>query len=1361
MEYTYNSFRPAVIYIFRINDISHAGMLKIGMTTLPDDAPLEAAPNSDVLNNAAMARIKQYTKTAAISVDLLHTESAVAHYNKEVFTITDKQIHEILLRSGYERGEFAEEDMGREWFVVDLETAKNAIAAAKQRRSALTANEKTQDRTPISFRPEQKEAIEKTCAKFKRSNQMLWNAKMRFGKTLSALQVVANCRFRRTIILTHRPVVDKGWYDDFEKIFSFVPTPYDYSSKKKGSKNLEQLEADCQNSKSNYIYFASMQDLRGSELVGGKFDKNDRVFSIPWDCVIVDEAHEGTQTTLGQNVLNELIKSTTKVLQLSGTPFNLFDQYNEDEIFTWDYVMEQKAKLAWDTTHFGDPNPYAGLPAMNIYTFDLGNLMSMYMDMDVAFNFTEFFRTREKDGSFVHEKDVRAFLDLLVKEDKESMFPFSNQKFRDNFRHTLWMVPGVRAAKALSAMLKNHPVFGYFSIVNVAGDGDDGECKDALELVQKAIKNNDYTITISCGKLTTGVSVPEWTAVMMLSGTFNTSASSYMQTIFRVQTPYKHEGMIKENCYVFDFAPDRTLQVIAETAKVSAKAGKTSQKDRETLGEFLNFCPIIACQGTQMKDRITADRLFEQLKKVYVERVVKSGFEDKSLYSEELLRMDDIALKDFAELKKIIGETKANHSTGQVDINNQGLTDEEYDRVEDLNKKKKKQKLTPEEEEELQKLKKAKDNRNAAISILRGISIRMPLLIYGADLTGKIKEVTIDNFSQIVDDASWEEFMPKGVSKLVFANFRKYYDPDIFLAAGKRILALAEAADKMSVEQRIGQIAAIFNNFRNPDKETVLTPWRVVNMHMADTLGGYCFYNEDYTEMIDEPRPVLHFGVTEKVFTPQAKILEINSKTGLYPLYVTYSLYRAKAKDSLFQIDTIEEQQRLWDDVVANNIFVICKTPMAKSITRRTLLGFREGKTNMHAFDDLINQVQNNRTELIEKINNGKIFKNLKNMKITAIVGNPPYQEVLDVQRGLSSQLFPAFIQLSIALNPDYATLITPSRWFTAEAQDGSFVKLREFVRQNNHFSEVHHYVNSKDVFTQVEIAGGVNYYLWSSKYDGLVSFSSIINGNRTTKQRKLFEDDLDIILSDDRLYNIIKKVKAVPGFKSVMDITTGRDAFGITGKKENVMAISSASPFAGAVELFCAHEERRYIQRERVQKMTELIDRWKVYTSKGNGGAGVLDESKASAIIGKAYIGAPGSVCTDSMLPFGSFDSKEEALALQKYMKSKFYRFMVGILKTSQNLYQIVYKFVPVQDFTPHSDIDWTSSVQEIDKQLYKKYDLSPDEIALIEKMIKPMEDSDDEKKIKSSNNGPQKNQIINYGTVNIIDNSKNFKLD
>lgn len=1076
------------------------------------------------------------------------------------------------------------------------------------------------------------------------------------------------------------------------------------------------MEDDFLAGKANYIYFASMQDLRGSELVGGKFDKNDRVFSIPWDCVIVDEAHEGTQTTLGKNVLNELIKPTTKVLQLSGTPFNLFDQYNSDEIFTWDYVMEQKAKQAWDDTHFGDPNPYAGLPAMNIYTFDLGNLMSHYMDLDVAFNFTEFFRTREKDGSFVHEKDVRAFLDLLVKEDKESMFPFSNKQFRDNFRHTLWMVPGVKSAKALSAMLQQHPVFGYFKVVNVAGDGDEGECKDALELVQNAIKKNDYTITISCGKLTTGVSVPEWTAVMMLSGSFNTAASSYMQTIFRVQTPATIDGQIKNNCYVFDFAPDRTLQVIAETAKVSAKAGKTSERDRATLGEFLNFCPIIACEGTQMKDRITADKLFEQLKKVYVERVVNSGFEDKSLYSDELLKMDDLALKDFEELKKIIGETKANHQTNKVDINSQGLTDEEYERVEELKKEKKKRNLTPQEEEELQKLKKAKDNRNAAISILRGISIRMPLLIYGADLTGSIKEVTIDNFTQLVDDASWEEFMPKKVTKLVFANFRKYYDPDIFLAAGKRILALAEAADRMGVEQRIGQIAAIFNNFRNPDKETVLTPWKVVNRHMADTIGGYCFYNEDFSEMIEEPRPVLKFGITERVFTPQAKILEINSKTGLYPLYVAYSLYRAKAKDSLFQIDTIEEQQRLWDDVIANNLFVICKTPMAKSITRRTLLGFRKGKTNMHAFDDLINQVQNNRTELIEKINKGQVFKNFKNMRFNAIIGNPPYQ-IMDGGSGYgvsSTPIYNKFVELARAIPSYYISLIMPARWYAGGRGLDDF---RRDMLADNSIRMLFDYTNSREIFREANIGGGICYFLRDNDYHGNCEITNICGETVSKALRPL--NEYPILVRYNKAISILNKVRENLG-RPMSDLSLSSKPFGF-----RTAARGRDRQFPDAVVLYHS-QGKGYVSREEVTKNADLIDHWKIKIGllrPSNGEVEIEDYTSSYRIITVPELLKPNEIATETYMILACFPTETEAVSCQKYYKSLFARFMMLVTMSAVIITDVNLQFVPLQDFTSNSDIDWSKSVAEIDQQLYAKYKLDPDEIFFIEKMIKPME--------------------------------------
>ena len=737
-----------------------------------------------------------------------------------------------------------------------------------------------------------------------------------------------------------------------------------------------------------------MQDLRGSELVGGNFDKNDEVFATPWDLIIVDEAHEGTKTELGEAVMKELVKPNTKVLRLSGTPFNLLDDFKEEEIYTWDYVMEQRAKADWDKIHFGDPNPYAELPRLNIFTYDLGKLLPKYADEDLAFNFREFFRVNA-DGQFIHEHDVRSFLNLISKKDDENNYPYSTEEYRNNFRHSLWMVPGVKEARALSAMLKKHPVFSQFTIVNVAGEGDEEEAnEDALKKVENAIGEHPeetYTITLSCGRLTMGVSVPAWTAVFMLAGSYNTSASSYMQTIFRVQTPAEINGRVKEECFVFDFAPDRTLRVIAETAKISAKAGKTSMSDRETMGEFLNFCPIIAIEGSRMKT-YNVNGMLEQLKKVYVERVVRNGFEDGYLYNNDhLMQLEEVEQKDFDGLKRIIGSTKAMPKSGDIDLNKQGFTNEEYEQLEKVEqKKRKREKLTEEEKRLLAEKAERKKNRDTAISILRGISIRMPLLIYGADVSNEDEELTIDNFTHLIDDQSWEEFMPRGVTKEVFEKFKKYYEPDVFRAAGKRIRAMARAADKVSVEERIGRITTIFNTFRNPDKETVLTPWRVVNMHLGDCIGGYVFYDETFEHLLEEPRFVDQGDVTKEVFAPDARILEINSKSGLYPLYMAYGIYRSQL-DAKYPDGncTPEQQMAVWDQVIAKNIFVICKTPMAKSITKRTLAGFRKVKVNTRYFEDLINQITNKSASFIEKVKQGKTYwksNNNNNMKFNAIV---------------------------------------------------------------------------------------------------------------------------------------------------------------------------------------------------------------------------------------------------------------------------------------------------------------------------------------------------------------------------------------
>ena len=973
MKY-FSSLKLKLIYVFRINDAEHEGCLKIGEATCDDGNVIGLTPDSKPLNEAARRRINQYTQTAGISYELLHTELTLYNNKGSLCSFNDKEVHAVLERSGVKRKVFDRVNGANEWFITNLEVVKRAITAVKEGKQSLLPGEVTQGRSPIIFRPEQREAIEKTKRQFKRGNGMLWNAKMRFGKTLSALQVVKDMDFRRTLILTHRPVVNAGWFDDFGKIF-YDRRDFAYGSKNNGESH-DSLERRAKADGLHYVYFASMQDLRGSELVGGNFDKNDEVFATPWDLIIVDEAHEGTQTELGKAVMAELVKPSTKVLRLSGTPFNLLDDFKEDEIYTWDYVMEQRAKREWDKTHFGDPNPYAALPAMNIYTYDLGRLLKEFVDEDVAFNFREFFRVNEA-GGFVHERDVTALLNLMTREDEESCYPFANETYRGIFRHTLWMLPGVKAARALSALLQRHPVFRYFTIVNVAGDGDEEkDSRDALQAVNNAIGPDPdvtRTITLSCGRLTTGVSVPAWTAVFMLSGSYNTAASGYMQTIFRVQTPFPSDSpKIKEQCYVFDFAPDRTLRVLAETAKISAKAGKTSQDDRKTMGDFLNFCPVISVQGSQMKP-FDVPQMLEQLKRVYVERVVSNGFEDNSLYNDELLRLDDVELQEFDDLKRIIGQTKAMPKTNQVDINNQGLTGEEYEEKEKLEKKPKKE-LTEEEKRRLEELKKKTKNREAAISILRGISIRMPLLIYGAELEGEDDEITIDNFAEKIDPRSWEEFMPKGVSKQRFNAFKKYYDPDIFRAAGKRIRAMAKAADKLSVEERIGRITDIFNTFRNPDKETVLTPWRVVNMHLGDCLGGYCFFDKDYEHTIDEPRFIDHRKVTAEVFTPDSRILEINSKSGLYPLYMAYSIYRSRLKDSTISADTFDEQQALWDKTVAENIFVVCKTPMAKSITKRTLVGFRKAKVNTRYFEDLINQIKNKPQNFIEKMAKGRSF---------------------------------------------------------------------------------------------------------------------------------------------------------------------------------------------------------------------------------------------------------------------------------------------------------------------------------------------------------------------------------------------------
>ena len=1076
-----------------------------------------------------------------------------------------------------------------------------------------------------------------------------------------------------------------------------------------------------QNSGKAFVYFASMQDLRGSQRADGKFDKNNAVFDMDWDLVIYDEAHEGTQTQRGQKVqsLLEAEKNgkAPKVLQLSGTPYNLMQKY-ENNVYTWDYVMEQKRKREWDALHPGDHNPYADLPELRILTFDLGKRLPTsyrYETLEMAFNFTEFFRVWTGDpardfrplpagaqvGDFVHEADVRSFLDLISSENPESNYPYSTPEYREMFRHTLWMVPGVKEASALSRLLKDHPVFGAYKIANVAGDGDaEMPYDNALTLVKQVIKANRYTITISCGKLTTGVTVPEWTAVMMLTGSASTAASGYMQTIFRVQSAGVLDGKQKECCYVFDFAPDRALNVISEVNRITKRGRSNEEQNRAALGEFLNFCPVIAVDGTQMT-AYSVSRMMRQIKRLTVDRAIKSGFDDESVYKQDTgIVMDEDDVQLFHTLSDKLSEQKAAKKETKVHINHQGLTGEEYEKADKISNKPKRER-TKEDDDLLKKLQEQKKEREKVIRLLRNVSIRLPLLIYGAkvDLTESIK---MADFITLVDEESWQEFMPKTVDKPLFRKLLKYYDEDVVSGAGLRIRRMAKAADELPPTERVKRIAEIFSHFRNPDKETVLTPWRVVNLHLSNMVGGYSFLNEqfDSQEVLEEPRLVDQGQVTEDIFlNPEARILEMNSKSGLYPLYMAYSLYAMKLPGPEDKLP-LEQTQALWQETVEQQIFVLCKTRMAESITRRTLVGYQDWTVNTTYIPHLLERMEKDPQRLAKKLEKPETWrKNGEPMTFDAIVGNPPYQIADGGNNASAMPVYQRFVELATTIEPHYASMIMPSRWYSGGRGLDDF---RANIMNDTRMRVLYDYASSDYCFPGVDISGGICYFLWDKDYDGPCTVTNA--ESQIAHSVKRYLNEFPILVRSNAAISIIDKV-ARREEQTLDTFVSSQKPFGLR---------TFARPDENGDLTLRWNGGKGPISSDKVTGGTELIDKWKVIVSRvlyEHGGK--ADKNGQSRILSILEMLGPKEVCSETYIVVNSYDTEAEAAGLYSYLKTKFARFLIMQATSSIMITRGCFMFVPVQNFTE----EWT------DEKLYKKYELTEDEIAFIESTIRVME--------------------------------------
>lgn len=633
MEQNFFPQRPTVtptIYAYRLLGVdSHKGYLKVGYT-----------------DRTAKERIDEQLHTSKIRYEIVLTESAMTNDGS---CFTDKNVHKLLERKGFHR--LNPLDKTDEWFDCSMEDVKAAILSLR------TGSENVENRTQsFGMRPEQFRAVEQTKSYFEqavkeepnRIPKFLWNAKMRFGKTFASYQLAKKMNLSRILVLTFKPAVESAWREDLVSHIDFEGWQF-ISNKDARNNNLNIDQEFSRADKSKpIVVFGSFQDLLGTNESGGIKTKNEFIHATLWDLVIFDEYHFGAwkerakelfekedeenavefdaekyQKDEASNAINEtwLPISTKYYLFLSGTPFRAINngEFIEEQIFNWTYSDEQRAKANWK----GVDNPYLSLPRMVMLTYRMPDQIQ-----DVArqgefdeFDLNLFFAAEGKGDSarFKYENEVQKWLDLIrgaylpasiddlkLGQDKRPPMPFSDARLLGLLSHTLWFLPNVASCFAMANLLKQRQNRFYhdYNVIVCAGTGA-GIGLDALYPVQVSMGNplKTKTITLTCGKLTTGVTVKPWTGIFMLRNL--KSPETYFQAAFRVQSPWEVRNetgdkiIMKKECYVFDFALDRALRQISD---YSCRLDINESNPEAKVGEFIKFLPVLAYDGSSMKE---------------------------------------------------------------------------------------------------------------------------------------------------------------------------------------------------------------------------------------------------------------------------------------------------------------------------------------------------------------------------------------------------------------------------------------------------------------------------------------------------------------------------------------------------------------------------------------------------------------------------------------------------------------------------------------------------------------------------------------------------------------------------------------
>lgn len=728
---------------------------------------------------------------------------------------TDFDVHKILEKAGYYRFP------NSEWFECTLDEVKEAIFAVKNHKTDITKRIAT-----FKMRPEQERAVKITSEYFRKypyekegkTPHFLWNAKMRFGKTFTSYQLAKEMGWKRVLVLTFKPAVQNSWEEDLKSHVDFKD--WQFVSR-------DGLQYKDINRHKPFVWFASFQDVLQKTDAGGIKPRNEEIHLINWDCIILDEYHFGAWRDSAKDLYDaedkkeqskqdgegldyydeaQMPLTTGAYLYLSGTPFRALKhgEFMEDQIFNWTYIDEQREKENWDDKD--GINPYAELPKMVMMTYKMPDeIKQIALDGEFdEFSLNEFFSASDVNGEckFKYEKEVVNWLNLIrgqykptaideLKTGKKPPMPYSDIRLLNALNHTFWFLPSVASCKAMGELLKNHPFYKEYKVIVCAG-AEAGIGVDALKPVREAIKDgfSTKTITLSCGKLTTGVTVPEWGGIFMLRDT--SSPETYFQSAFRVQSPWtvknpdglnpNEKAIIKETCYVFDFAPDRALSRISEySMNLNTNINEAPE---QKVQDCINFLPVLCYDGSHM-DIINANELLD-----LVVAGTGSSMLARRWESALLVNVDNPTLSKLLEnekameaLSRIEGFRNLNKELSTLINKSEALKKVKQEKKESLSKQEKKE-LTEQEKE-------IKSKRKEIQEKLLKFATRIPVFMYLTDyreqtlmdvikqlepeLFKKVTGLTIPDFELLVSIGIFNEQV---MNSAVFA-FKRYEDASL------------------------------------------------------------------------------------------------------------------------------------------------------------------------------------------------------------------------------------------------------------------------------------------------------------------------------------------------------------------------------------------------------------------------------------------------------------------------------------------------------------------------------------------------------------------------------------------------------